>query len=327
MPGTYLLSVFLLSKGGTRMARKRMFDIEVLNQDSFLDLPMEAKALYFLLGMEADDEGFVSPKKVLRLYGGTDDSIKILICKGYLIPFESGVVVITDWKRNNYLDKTRIKETIYLEEKNQIYYDQNKEKYIPNEVIMPVKQMLNKSETNVKQMLNQSSIEESSIEENRIEREQNENTIVKTSFDDPIQTSKGKTSCEEVISVYNECCSNLPKVKVLTEKRKTSIRKFLKELTIEQLKEICQKANESSFLIGDNGRGWKADFDFIMRIDKASEILEGRFDNSDKEQNKPVSEEFKEKVAADAKKKQEELEASRTIDLSQYDDIIYQIPI
>ncbi len=91
------------------MARKRMFDTEIINQDSFLDLPMEAKALYFLLGMEADDEGFVSPKKVLRMYGGTEDSVKILILKNYLIPFKSGVVVITDWKRNNYLDKTKVK--------------------------------------------------------------------------------------------------------------------------------------------------------------------------------------------------------------------------
>ena len=60
------------------MAKKRMFDIDIINQDSFFDLPMDAKALYFLLGMEADDEGFVSPKRVLRLYGGTEDSLKVL---------------------------------------------------------------------------------------------------------------------------------------------------------------------------------------------------------------------------------------------------------
>ena len=124
------------------MARKRMFDTEIINQDSFLDLPMEAKALYFLLGMEADDEGFVSPKKVLRMYGGTEDSVKILILKNYLIPFKSGVVVITDWKRNNYLDKNKIKETIYLEEKSQIVYNNKTEKY---QYLSEVKPKLNKS--------------------------------------------------------------------------------------------------------------------------------------------------------------------------------------
>ena len=138
------------------MARKRMFDIEIINQDSFLDLPMESKALYFLLGMEADDEGFVAPRKVLRLYGGTEDSLKVLILKKFIIPFSTGVIVITDWKRNNYLDKTRIKETIYQDEKRQITYNENTEKY--------------ECLTNVKQMLNQNSIEEYSIEENIKER-------------------------------------------------------------------------------------------------------------------------------------------------------------
>ena len=68
------------------MARKRMFDLDIINQDSFLDLPMDAIALYFLLGMEADDEGFINPKKVIKLYGGKEDSIKILILK-YIIYF------------------------------------------------------------------------------------------------------------------------------------------------------------------------------------------------------------------------------------------------
>ena len=134
------------------MARKRMFDLEIINQDSFLDLPMESKALYFLLGMEADDEGFINPKKVLRLYGGTEDSLKVLIAKNFIIPFSTGVIVITDWKRNNYLDKKRVKETIYQDEKNQLTYNEKTEKY--------------ECLTNVKQMLNQNRIEENSIEEN-----------------------------------------------------------------------------------------------------------------------------------------------------------------
>jgi DnaD/phage-associated family protein len=141
------------------MASKRMFDKEVINTDGFLDLPMEAKALYFLLGMEADDEGFINPKKVIRLYGGTEDSIKILILKGFIIPFESGVVVITDWKRNNWLDKRRIKETIYLDEKSKINYNEmtNKYEYLAS----------------AKQMLRENRIEEYSIDKNSIDDEDN----------------------------------------------------------------------------------------------------------------------------------------------------------
>lgn len=144
------------------MARKRMFDLDIINQDTFLDLPMDAIALYFLLGMEADDEGFINPKKVLKLYGGKEDSIKILILKGYLIPFESGVVVITDWKRNNYLQRDRIKPTLYQEEKSQISYDEITQKYT----------MFNKCLTNVN--IEENRIEENSIDKNRRDKSMRE---------------------------------------------------------------------------------------------------------------------------------------------------------
>lgn len=143
------------------MARKRMFDSEIISQDSFIDLPMEAKALYFLLGMEADDEGFVNYKKVLRLYGGTEDSIKILIMKQFIIPFNSGVIVITDWKSNNYLNKNKIKETIYVNEKNQIFFNSSTKKYelLLNPCNSTVKLFLNKSLTR---------IDENRVEEYRV---------------------------------------------------------------------------------------------------------------------------------------------------------------
>lgn len=103
-----------------------MFDRSLIETDSFSDLPMTAKAIYFLLGMEADDEGFVSPKRVVKIYGGSDDDIKVLIAKNFVIPFQSGVVVITDWNNNNWLDNRRVKPTVYQEEKKQLVIDDNK---------------------------------------------------------------------------------------------------------------------------------------------------------------------------------------------------------
>jgi len=102
------------------MAQKRMFDRAIIEQDKFLNISLSAKAIYFLLGMEADDEGFVSPNRVLRLYGGEAGDLKNLIDTGLVIPFESGVVVITNWNENNYLDKNRIKQTKYLKERQQL---------------------------------------------------------------------------------------------------------------------------------------------------------------------------------------------------------------
>lgn len=113
------------------MAQKRMFDRAIIETDNFLNISMSAKALYFLLGMEADDEGFVSPNRVLRLYGGEIGDIKNLIDTGLVIPFQSGVVVITHWNENNYLDKNRIKPTQYQKEKEMLELTDNK-KYVLN---------------------------------------------------------------------------------------------------------------------------------------------------------------------------------------------------
>lgn len=80
-----------------------------------------------------------------------------------------------------------------------------------------------------------------------------------------------------VVEIYNSICTNLPQIQKLTDKRKKAIDNFLKEFSVEQFKEICKIANCSKFLTGHNDRKWKADFDFLMRIDKATAISEGKY--------------------------------------------------
>lgn len=99
------------------MASKRMFSIDVIDTDKFLDMPVSTQALYFHFGMRADDDGFVSsPKKIAKIANCTNDDLRILISKGYVIPFDSGVIVITDWKANNLIKNDRYKPTRYQEE-------------------------------------------------------------------------------------------------------------------------------------------------------------------------------------------------------------------
>jgi len=99
------------------MASRRMFSQTVVGSDSFLDMPVSVRELYFHLGMYADDDGFVSPKMVTRVVGASEDDLKILIAKGFVIPFESGIACITHWKQNNYLRKDRYTATRYHKEK------------------------------------------------------------------------------------------------------------------------------------------------------------------------------------------------------------------
>lgn len=138
------------------MAQKRMFDKRIVESDKFVDLPNSSKALYFMAGMSADDRGFFQPRSLQRMYGFSEDDFKILIAKNYFIPFESGVMVITDWNKNNWLDTRRITETEYVEELKLLELINNKYELLP--------------ENNVaKRMLSQNRIVENRIVENSID--------------------------------------------------------------------------------------------------------------------------------------------------------------
>lgn len=98
-----------------------MFSLDVVDTDRFLDLPSSSQALYFHLGMRADDDGFVSsPKRITTAVNCSADDMKLLIAKGFIIPFSSGVCVIRDWKTNNYLRGDRHTPTRYIAEKSSL---------------------------------------------------------------------------------------------------------------------------------------------------------------------------------------------------------------
>lgn len=109
------------------MAERRMFAKSIIDSDAFLDMPLSAQALYFHLSMRADDEGFVgNPKRIRGMIGASEDDMKLLLVKRFLLSFESGVVVIKHWKIHNYIQSDRSKQTTYIEEKSTLGLDGKK---------------------------------------------------------------------------------------------------------------------------------------------------------------------------------------------------------
>ena len=103
------------------MAIRRMFAKSITDSDDFLDLPLDVQLLYFHLGMQADDEGFLnSTKKIVRMLGVEPDALQILCDTGFLIPFPSGVVAIRHWHVNNKIRKDRYIGTQFMEEWEQL---------------------------------------------------------------------------------------------------------------------------------------------------------------------------------------------------------------
>ena len=120
------------------MAERRMFAKALIDSDAFLDMPLSTQALYFHLAMRADDEGFVNnPKKIQKMIGASDDDVRILIMKRYILTFESGIIVIKHWKIHNYIQNDRFKPTSYIEEKSMLVLDEKKS-YVEKEKMYPL---------------------------------------------------------------------------------------------------------------------------------------------------------------------------------------------
>ena len=153
------------------MANKRMFSVDVVETDAFLDLPPKMQALYFHLGMRADDDGFVSsPRTIVRTIGCNTGDLKQLEAAGYVISFDSGVVVVTDWKVNNTLKNDRYHKTMFQSELAQLKESSSKRYILPNSgtTVEPDRNQ------NGNQMEPQYSIEENRVVESRREEDSKE---------------------------------------------------------------------------------------------------------------------------------------------------------
>lgn len=103
-----------------------MFTDKVVESDAFTDMPLSAQALYFHFNMEADDDGFVNnPKRICRSLGASEDDLKLLIAKRFLLSFDSGIIAVKHWRMHNLLRKDRYTETQYKEEKNMLILKDN----------------------------------------------------------------------------------------------------------------------------------------------------------------------------------------------------------
>ena len=184
------------------MAERRMFAKNVIDSDIFLDMPLSTQALYFHLAMRADDDGFVNnPKKISRMIGADDDSLKLLCIKKFLIPFENGVVVIRHWKVHNYIRKDTYKETAYKAEKALLYVDNSEQYNIRDETVTEVPQV---RDVTVDGSLTQDRIGKDRIDKFSIDQD----SIGKGDYKGDI-SAPPNTDVEEMIKRVHESCRRL----------------------------------------------------------------------------------------------------------------------
>lgn len=146
------------------MAERRMFAKTIIDSDAFLDMPLSTQVLYFHLSMRADDDGFINnPKKIQRMIGCSDDDLKLLVLKNFIIPFESGIVVIKHWKIHNYIRGDRKKETVYPGELSRLTTKDNGAYTLKDNTQSLIEEAPNEPQEPQKETLRQKAYRESSL--------------------------------------------------------------------------------------------------------------------------------------------------------------------
>ena len=248
------------------MAERRMFAKTIIDSDAFIDMPLSTQALYFHLSMRADDDGFINnSKRIQRMIGASDDDLKLLFVKNFVIPFETGVVVIKHWKIHNYIRNDRYKETVYLEEKALLETKENNGYTLKNNVGIPNGYQM---DTQVRLELGKS---KDSIE---IGKDSIENNIVIANANDSVSKSQLEEEFETIWSNYprKQGKANALKSYIKARKKGTTceevligLKNYVYYITIEKIQPQYIKQGSTWF----NQECWNDDYTIRREVTTA----------------------------------------------------------
>ena len=246
-----------------------MFAKTIIDSDAFLDMPMSARLLYYDLGMRADDDGFInSPKKIMRTIGSTPDDMNILIARKFVIPFESGVVVIKAWRINNYLRSDRYKETTYLDEKSALEVDKNGMYHSKdiNGIPLGIPVVDAGKDSIGKDSINISSKDDMSVSDEK-------DAVVS-------DTKSLKTEIETVIKAWNNTTFKPVSRLGSTTNRYIWLQTRLREYGLDAVLEAINNAEESKYLHSEKATWFN--FEWFIRPNNFPKVLERNYNEDAK---------------------------------------------
>lgn len=107
------------------MAIRRCFSKKIVRSDDFLDLPVSTQLLYFQLGMEADDRGYINnARSVIKITGCGVGDLEMLIAKRFVLVRQEKLILIKGWRINNSIQPTRVCESQYVDDLKLLFFDE-----------------------------------------------------------------------------------------------------------------------------------------------------------------------------------------------------------
>lgn len=255
------------------MAERRMFTKKITDSDAFTTLPPTTQALYFHLCMDADDDGFNNRiRKAMFNAHADQNDFNLLVQYRFILPFESGVIVIKHWKMHNIIRNDRYHETEYIEEKSMLLLKEN------GVYTESRNQMTTTWQPSDNQMEPEVRIGKDSLGKDRL--------IITSSNEDvcpsEVKDEENKDALKSITTMWNTLTAYgiKPIRSIVPEsERHRLLRARFRQYGEESFAEIVDKIKESDFLQGKNNKGWTVSFDWVIRPNNYPKVLEGNYDN------------------------------------------------
>ncbi|WP_207661394.1 hypothetical protein [Ruminococcus sp. AF17-22AC] len=260
------------------MAQKRMFTMKIVDSDAFLDMPATTQCLYFHLNMRADDDGFIgNPKRIMKITGASEDDLRLLIAKRFVLTFEDGVIVIKHWRMHNTLSRDRYVETSYTDEKKMLLLKDNGSYSLTGGNPIDDTRLIERSGRQTQQRRNKDATKTHSDKglniDKDIDKEKDNKLIV--SLDTICQTDVRRV-IEEWNKLQEVGINPIRDIKP-SSKRYQLLKGRIREYGIDEVLNAINNVRNSDFLRGENNRGWMITFDWFVKPNNFLKTLEGNY--------------------------------------------------
>lgn len=256
------------------MAQKRMFTMKIVDSDAFLDMPATTQCLYFHLNMRADDDGFIgNPKRIMKITGASEDDLRLLIAKRFVLTFEDGVIVIKHWRMHNTLSRDRYVETSYTDEKKMLLLKDNGSYSLTGGNLIDDTRLIERSGRQTQQRRNKDATKTHSDKGLDIDKEKDNKLIVSK---DTICQTDVRRVIEEWNKLQEVGINPIRDIKP-SSKRYQLLKGRIREYGIDEVLNAINNVRNSDFLRGENNRGWMITFDWFVKPNNFIKTLEGNY--------------------------------------------------
>ena len=263
-----------------------MFTMKIVDSDAFLDMPATTQCLYFHLNMRADDDGFIgNPKRIMKMTGASEDDLRLLIAKRFVLTFEDGVIVIKHWRMHNTLSRDRYTETSYIDEKRMLLLKENGSYSLASGNVIDDTKLIERSNRQTHNRRNKDATK------THAEKDIGLDIDIDKEKDNKLIVSKDticQTDVRRVIEEWNKLqevgINPIRDIKP-SSKRCQLLKGRIREYGIDEVLNAINNVRKSDFLRGENNRGWMITFDWFVKPNNFTKVLEGNY-NKEKRNGK-----------------------------------------